>query len=52
MFIKNIKHKIKELFIIKDGYHEIYHDFEKEIFMQKVLSWITKTINFGKTDKR
>ena len=52
LFIDNIKHKIKELYTIKDGYHEIYIDHEKDEFMNKVLSWIIKTRSYGKTDKR
>jgi alpha-beta hydrolase superfamily lysophospholipase len=51
-FIDNIKHKVKEHYLIKDGLHEMYLDFEKEEFRNKVLSWINKTKNFGKTDKR
>jgi alpha-beta hydrolase superfamily lysophospholipase len=51
-FIDNIKHKVKELYTFKDGYHEIYMDYEKEEFMSKVLNWIKKTRNLGKTDKR
>jgi hypothetical protein len=30
----------------------MYIDFEKEVFSEKILTWITKTINFGQTDKR
>lgn len=51
-FIDNIKHKIKELYLIKDGLHEMYLDYEKGEFRNKVLTWINKTKNFGKTDKR
>ena len=51
-FNENIKHKVKELYPIKEGLHEIYIDHEKEEFMNKVLSWILKTKNLGKTDKR
>jgi hypothetical protein len=30
----------------------MYIDFEKEEFMNKILSWINKTKSLGKTDKR
>lgn len=50
--MENIKHKVKELYVVKEGYHEMYIDFEKEEYMNKVFSWINKTKNFGKTDKR
>lgn len=51
-FIDNIKHKYKELCVMKDGYHEMYIDFEKEEFSNKVFTWITKAKGWGKTDKR
>jgi len=51
-FIENIKHKVKEFYSIKNGYHEIYIDFEKEEFRNKILHWINKTKSQGKTDKR
>jgi len=51
-FIENIKHKVKELYTIKEGFHEIYIDYEKDEFMNKILAWITKTKNLGRTDKR
>jgi hypothetical protein len=38
--------------MIKDGLHEMYLDYEKVEFRNKVLTWINKTKNFGKTDKR
>jgi alpha-beta hydrolase superfamily lysophospholipase len=51
-FIDNIKHKVKEHYVINNGYHEIYIDYEKEEFRNKILSWINKTKNLGKTDRR
>lgn len=51
-FIENIKHKVKELYAIKEGLHEIYIDHEKEEFRNKIFNWIVKTKNLGKTDKR
>ena len=32
--------------------NEIYIDYEKEEFRNKILSWINKTKNLGKTDRR
>jgi hypothetical protein len=43
--------KVKELYVFNEGLHEIYIDFEKEEFFNKVLSWIVKTKGYGKTDK-
>jgi esterase/lipase len=51
-FFENIKHKVKELYTFKEGLHEVYLDFEKEEFKNKIVTWITKTKNYGKTDKR
>ncbi len=51
-FIDNIKTKVKEYYLIKNGYHEMYIDYEKEEFRNKILSWINKTKNLGKTDRR
>ena len=44
--------KVKELFIIENGYHEIYNDCEREEYFNKILEWCQKTKTIGKTDKR
>lgn len=51
-FFDNIKNKTKEFYLFKDGYHEVYLDFEKEEYRNKILSWIIKTKGSGKTDRR
>ena len=38
--------------MIKNGYHEIYLDYEKDEVCKKILEWITASKPFGKTDKR
>jgi hypothetical protein len=43
---------VKELYVIENGLHEIYIDYEKDKFFQKVLSWILNTRNFGKSNLR
>lgn len=37
---------------MENGYHEIYRDYEKEEFFNKVLEFIQSRYNVGKTDKR
>lgn len=40
------------MYIFPEGMHEVYIDYEKEEYREKILSWIVKTKSFGKTDKR
>lgn len=52
IFYDNIKSKQKELVIVNNAYHEIYKDLEKKEFYVKILNFILKNKNTGKTDKR
>lgn len=44
--------KVKELYVVKNGYHEMYLDKEREEFFEKILIWITENKSIGKTDRR
>lgn len=51
-FYGKLNSKNKEIYIIEDGYHELYKDTCKQDFFNKVYQWINKNKNSGKTDKR
>ncbi len=42
LFYQKIKSERKELFILKESYHNIFNDLEKEIVFKKILSWVEK----------
>ncbi len=50
-FIK-FRSKTKELYIINNGYHEMYIDIERNEFFSKMYQWIIDTKHIGKTDRR
>jgi alpha-beta hydrolase superfamily lysophospholipase len=37
---------------VKDGYHEIFNDKERDEYINKIFSWINKNRDAGKTDRR
>jgi hypothetical protein len=43
---------VKELYTIKEGYHHLFIDYEKDIYYTKIVDWINSTLKVGKTNKR
>jgi len=44
--------KNKEIYIVKNGFHEMFNDVERDEYINKIFTWISKNRDAGKTDRR